>query len=263
MDRAMVIAVLLVGCEACVREGVPPPEPPSVPSSGEGIGPGSSGSGGGAASGASRVEASPSAPSALVTRAELEAMDARECHAFVRERGGRFEVIPEADARGVIAPIRLSGPLGGVTIEHGGRSRMHEIMSCKLTVSLLGWAPALRAAGFDRIEHASIYRPGARVRSTGRQSGHAGGGAIDAFHFIRPDGTRLEVERDWADKTIGAPVCPPRQGEPEAQHVLRTLVCDAVAADLFQVVVTPHGDRHHHNHVHLEVRPDVDWTHVR
>jgi hypothetical protein len=136
-------------------------------------------------------------------------------------------------------------------------------MDCRLAIALLGWAPALRAAGFDHIEHASIYRPGARVRATGEPSGHDGAVAIDAFFFIRPDGSRLEVERDWEDKTIGGAVCPPRDDEPEAQHVLRTLVCDAIAADLFQVVVTPHGDRRHRNHVHFEIRPDVDWTHVR
>ena len=44
---------------------------------------------------------------------------------------------------------------------------------------------------------------------------------------------------------------------------LRRLVCAAVEADLFQVVLTPHYDHAHQNHVHLELVPDVDWSFVR
>jgi hypothetical protein len=40
-------------------------------------------------------------------------------------------------------------------------------------------------------------------------------------------------------------------------------VCEAVERDLFQVVLTPHYDRAHQNHVHLELVPDVEWSFVR
>ena len=259
----MIAVTALVGCEACAREGALPPSIPGVegetsPSPGEP----SAGEEGAVTAPAGRASTS-SPPAALVARPELAAMQPGACKAMLREHGVSFEEIPAADAPGVRGPIRLSGPVSGVTVVHSGGSERHEIMDCRLGIALLGWAPALRAAGFERVEHASIYRPGARVRSTGQPSGHDGAVAIDAFFFVRRDGSRLEVERDWEDKTLGASPCPPREGEPEAQHLLRTLVCDAVAADLFQVVVTPHGDRRHHNHVHLEIRPDVTWTHVR
>ena len=39
-------------------------------------------------------------------------------------------------------------------------------------------------------------------------------------------------------------------------------MCDAVERDLFQVVITPHHDRAHQNHVHLELVPEVDWSYV-
>jgi hypothetical protein len=42
--------------------------------------------------------------------------------------------------------------------------------------------------------------------------------------------------------------------------MLREVVCAAAASDLFQVVLTPHHDEHHQNHVHLEVRPNVTWS---
>jgi hypothetical protein len=44
---------------------------------------------------------------------------------------------------------------------------------------------------------------------------------------------------------------------------MRGVVCDAVARGLFDVVLTPHHDDAHGNHVHLEVKPDVNWTYVR
>jgi hypothetical protein len=40
-------------------------------------------------------------------------------------------------------------------------------------------------------------------------------------------------------------------------------VCQAVENSLFQVVLTPHHDRAHENHVHLELKPEVSWTYVR
>lgn len=43
---------------------------------------------------------------------------------------------------------------------------------------------------------------------------------------------------------------------------MRSAVCAAVQRDLFQIVLTPHHDEAHANHVHLEVRPGVDWVYV-
>ena len=45
--------------------------------------------------------------------------------------------------------------------------------------------------------------------------------------------------------------------------MLRGLVCDAIDDALFQVVITPHHDRAHADHVHLELRPEVSWIYVR
>ena len=38
---------------------------------------------------------------------------------------------------------------------------------------------------------------------------------------------------------------------------------DALEADLFQVVVSPHHNDAHNNHVHLEVRPEVTWRSIQ
>ena len=45
--------------------------------------------------------------------------------------------------------------------------------------------------------------------------------------------------------------------------MLRGTVCDAIERSLFHVVLTPHHDKAHQNHVHLELKPSKDWTYVR
>ncbi len=133
-------------------------------------------------------------------------------------------------------------------------------MDCRLAVALLAWSEILRAHGVRSVDHYSIYRAGAVVESTGQASGHSTGLAIDVGSIDFDDGHSLEVERDWADKRHGVPPCGPHEGEAEPQRELRELVCAAVERDLFQVVLTPHHDEHHSNHVHLELRAGVTWS---
>jgi hypothetical protein len=45
--------------------------------------------------------------------------------------------------------------------------------------------------------------------------------------------------------------------------LLRGVTCAAADRKLFQVVLTPHYNKAHENHVHLELKPEVDWTYVR
>jgi hypothetical protein len=40
---------------------------------------------------------------------------------------------------------------------------------------------------------------------------------------------------------------------------LRSILCEAVAQHLFNVVLTPNYNREHHNHFHLEVTAGVKW----
>jgi hypothetical protein len=86
--------------------------------------------------------------------------------------------------------------------------------------------------------------------------------AIDAARFHIAGGQVLDVDRDWDERERGGDPCPVRPNEPASSQLLRRVVCDAVAEDLFQVVITPHHDRAHQDHVHLELVPDVDWSYV-
>lgn len=172
----------------------------------------------------------------------------------------RRSVESHAEAADGIGTALRFGSVHGITIRsHGGRETEHDLADCTLVAALARWATALRAEGVTGLDHLSIYRHAARVHGTGRPSGHATGLAIDVSHFRFEDGTVFSVEDDWANAAAGAAPCESLEGESEAQRSVRRLVCWASTSGLFQVVLTPHHDAAHRNHVHLEVRPDVTW----
>jgi hypothetical protein len=196
----------------------------------------------------------------------IGALGASECRALLDSLGVAVE-----DARGeggpvaaVEQPVRLRGPIGGLAVgPHGGDPRsIHAILDCRLVVALYAWAPTLREAGFVGIEHVSVFRPGARVAATGHPSGHSHALAIDALRFVRPDGTSFSVLDDWTARERGADPCGSYEESDEAR-ALRHAICAGAEAETFEVIVTPHHDDAHRNHVHLEVVPGVDWTALR
>jgi len=192
------------------------------------------------------------------------------CEAILESRGVRFDSLDADAAPGVASPIRLRGPVAGITVQHrshgrGNRRRQRRIrrlsiLDCRLAVAVLAWSPTLRGAGVSRLEHYSVYRPNARVNGNGRPSGHASGLAIDLGEIVLDDGRRLVIEEAWQDRRRDVSPCPARDADDDDQRLLRDLVCGAFDAELFQVVLTPHHDAHHENHVHLELRPGVDWS---
>jgi hypothetical protein len=191
------------------------------------------------------------------------AMTAEACYRELAAAHVAFERLEPSQARGVKIPVRMLGPIGGVTVEPSDGRQLHAILDCQLAVALLSWAPALRKAGVTSIDHYSIYRPGARVHGSGHVSGHARGLAIDAARFHLANGAVLDVLTDWEEREHGSAPCPRRPEEAWQSRLLRGVVCDAVDRNLFQVVLTPHHDRAHENHVHLELKPEVSWTYVR
>ncbi len=219
-----------------------------------------------------RARSAPSSSQSVAPAAALphgravSALTPSECRAVLDGLGVEVE---DASAEGgpvaaVEQPVRLHGPVGGLTVRpHGGDPRsIHAILDCRLVVALYAWGPTLRAAGFVGIEHVSVFRPGARVASSGHPSGHSHGLAIDALLFVRPDGTTFSVLHDWVARARGADPCA-SYDEPAEARALREAICAGAAAELFEVIVTPHHDDAHANHVHLEVVPGVDWTALR
>ncbi len=191
-------------------------------------------------------------------------LDRGSCEAELQRRHVPFAAVGQA--RGVLAPVRLTGPIHGVTYHSAlpaaqRATSPYEILDCRLVLALDDFSQILAKHDVVEVIHFSVYRPPSAHfnRPEGRQ--HDGALAIDAGWFKRKDGTTLQVERDFHGH-IGAPTCGPGAGPnpatPEA-IALRNIACEAAAAHLFNVELTPDYNWPHRNHFHLEVTPQVRW----
>ena len=173
-------------------------------------------------------------------------------------------------AKGVLAPVRLAGPLHGVLFrtdlnEDQRATTPWEIADCRLVLALDDFAQILEKHDVVEVRHYSIYRPPPKSASDSGSdkegTRHEGAMAIDAAHFIDKTGKSLDVVKHFHG-AIGAKTCgegaAPDPATAEATE-LRAILCDAVAAHLFNVVLTPNYNKPHHNHFHLEVTKDVKW----
>jgi len=192
----------------------------------------------------------------------IASLSSRECERLLKSAAVRFDPLPKNETPAIRDPLALHSKLLNVEFEPANGMAKNGIVDCKLAAALLAWAPILRDAGVTRVEHYSTFRPGAHVRRTGKVSGHAHALAIDAARFHLRDGRVINVLEDWDEREPHGAPCPARHGEDADGKLLRQVVCRAVERDLFQVVITPHHDRDHQNHVHLEVVPNVDWSFV-
>jgi len=187
----------------------------------------------------------------------------RACHQTLAREAVAFNHVEKKTAPGVRWPVRLDGPIHGVRFNSMDASTTYTILDCRLAVALSAWASSLARAGVQRVEYFSMYRPHARIAGSGSVSGHAHGLAIDAARFHLSSGAVLDVLPDWEEKTRGQAPCPVRRAEARGARILRSIACSVVDQKLFQVVLTPHYNRAHNNHLHLELKPEVTWTYVR
>jgi hypothetical protein len=195
-------------------------------------------------------------------------LDPSSCAAALLARGVPFA--PVDTARGVLAPIRLTGPVHGVFF-HSGLSASqrgaspYEILDCRLALALDDFAKILERHAVREVVHLSMYRPPPKGWASGRIGGQHGGGlAIDAAEFKKEDGTILDVDRDFAGR-IGDSTCGPSAMQPPTipSAELRSIVCEAAEQHLFHVELTPDYNQKHKNHFHLEVTAKVRWFLVR
>lgn len=188
---------------------------------------------------------------------------AAACEASLKQAGIDYRKVSTAAADGIAWPIRLVGPIAGVRIE-GAPSPEAETnyLDCRLAATLLVWAPSLRARGIVGMEHFSMYRPQAHVDGGEKLSGHAAGRALDLGRLELQDGRKLSIQDAWKNRKAGADPCGSYRDD-AANELLREVVCDAAQRGLFQVVVTPHHNAAHSDHVHLEIDPQASSLWIR
>jgi len=220
-----------------------------------------------------RTHAEASSPSAVVVpqsplatpAVRYAALDRATCEDELRRR--RIPFVPVAQARGVLAPVRLAGPLHGVTYHSALPAKQratspYEILDCRLVLALDDFSTILAKHDIVEVIHFSVYRPPNAHFPAGRLAHqHAGALAIDAGWFKHKDGSVLQVERDFHGR-IGARTCGPGTGPSPATPAaleLRSIACEAAGDHLFNVELTPDYNWPHRNHFHLEVTPQVHW----
>jgi hypothetical protein len=185
-------------------------------------------------------------------------LDRTACEAELTKRSISFK--SETATKGVLAPVRLTGPLHGVTF-HSPLSpekravQPWDILDCRLVLALDDFSQILEKHDVVDVVHFSVYRPPILKPNMTTARQHGGALAIDAAVFVKKDGTKLQVEKDFHGR-IGAPTCgssaAPAPATPEAT-ALRDIVCTAADQHLFNVVLTPDYNWAHRNHFHLEV----------
>ena len=184
----------------------------------------------------------------------------------------RARCLEELDARGISygkappvptidAPLRLVGPLRGVAFEfwHPTAKKTKEgpILDCRLLLGLDDLAGIAAAHDIARIRFNSIYR--GNWSKKGQR--HPAGVAIDVVELVKTDGEVLNVLADYHGAGVRSRTC--GDGAPAATGAkavfLREFVCAVHASRTFNLILTPHYDRAHENHFHLEVRRGIKW----
>jgi Extensin-like protein C-terminus len=220
-----------------------------------------------------------------VPSATYGAMSGGSCRAELAKRKIPFRA--EADAPGVLAPVRIPEGLGGIRfhtlVRDQDRPTPWEVFDCRLVLALHDFATILADHGVDDVVIFSAWRPPGKKWPEGKLAKrHPGALAVDVMRLRwtppaaaeaeqtgpkdPPEPLWVDVRKDFhgriGDRTCGRGARGPRRKTPQAE-VLRAVVCEAAEARLFTSMLTPNYDRHHHDHLHLEVTPKVKWRMVR
>ena len=196
-------------------------------------------------------------------------MNRFECEAELTRRHASFARVEEA--RGVLAPVRLTGPLAGVSFhanlgEKDRATSPYEIYDCRLVLALEDFAHVLSREHIREVIHFSAYRPA--VANAKRAIGfmgerHEGGLAVDIGALVRDDGTIVSIERDFHGG-IGTSTCPNKVANKKSTAFwLRDLVCHEYDQGEFHVMLTPNYNWAHRNHFHFEVTSKAKWFYLR
>lgn len=192
-------------------------------------------------------------------------LDTDACHGELERRGVRVTRLDKLP--GVEMPVRLAGPVGGVTFRSDYPDAQRptlpfEVFDCRLVVALAHFAPILREHGVSEVRIFSAYRPPSKTTPVGAlRTGHPGGLAVDLRAFKKESGGELDVLRDFHGQ-IGADPCGSGT-EKSPSGEIRSIFCAGARDRIFHLMLSPNYDRPHRNHFHVEVRPEVRWFIVR
>lgn len=188
-------------------------------------------------------------------------LSADACYAELEQRGLPHLRAPKQHEH-VTAPLRLPKKLAGVRFEHWQlpqRARKQRpILDCRLLLALHDLARIARMHDVTVVRYNSLVRGGWTKKPGWR---HPSGVAVDINELETSSGERWNILHDFEGAGIGKTTCrsdSPWPRSAKAQR-LRRFVCDLDAAHSFNLLLTPHYDYRHQDHLHLEVRRGIEW----
>ena len=156
----------------------------------------------------------------------------------------------------VPTPVEITAPVGGLRLHmvHEDRTLL---MSCAMASRLPELAATLKEQGVKAVDVMSAYRDHPWA------SFHTLGLALDISRFVMERGALLVREHFVA--TPEAPTCDDAasEGLTEAAQRLRAIACAIAATKRYSSVLTPNYNEGHHDHFHIDIRPDDDRIFVR
>jgi hypothetical protein len=206
---------------------------------------------------------------ASTSAARYAGMDAATCMQQLAQRQVPHEAA--AAVAGVDAPVRITGLLHGIKLTlinrapDEARNADAAVTDCRLALAVDELAAKLAGKKVVEIGFISAYRKDdtGKVKAGER---HPAGLAIDVAWMKTDDGREVNVKKDFHGR-IGARTCGQRAEQPKTRtdgtSLLREIICEAAGERMFNLVLTPNYDQAHHDHVHFEVRRNIDWILVQ
>ncbi len=194
------------------------------------------------------------------------ALESAECIRELRDRGIDFR--EEPPTRGVSIPVRLLGPLAGVSYrtDLSDRERKNtpwEIYDCRLVLSLADFSEILAKHGVREVRIFSAYRPPPQNGGDQGSKRHQAALAVDVRTLKKDTGEELVVLDDFDQNPGVEPCSEAREPSDPAAKELHAITCETARAHLFNSILTPNFDERHRNHFHLEVAPGKAWFLLR
>lgn len=191
----------------------------------------------------------------------LMAMNTRQCHAYLRQSEVPFTPVSRREARSVDIPVRISGPIAGVTWRipwsENEATDIHTIWDCRTVAAMVPFTRWLASYGVVEIAYFSSLRGGKAALAKPR-SQHNVGLAVDFLGFRRAGEDLAKVEQNYRKRRLRS--CPQVAAAPpdraSASEIYHALVCEAVRHGLLHTILTPDHDRAHYNHLHLDLKAD-------
>jgi hypothetical protein len=148
---------------------------------------------------------------------------------------------PRQEICQIDTPVLLNSPVRTVDYrQKGQRHADHLLLACRMALAVERLSALLREAGVVEVEHNGTYVCRG-VRGTRSLSGHGHALAIDVTSLERAQGSAVSVQADWSGP------------DPDRRRFLRNLVARIRQAKIFDVILTPHSDDLHMDHLHLEI----------